>query len=168
MRRTHSPLPAPARRVRRAIGWGVAAGLMAILALPASAQRGTVRPDGVYDFRPLPAAARARHNGTLAVRSVKGGIVFDLTTVSPKGTTCSASGLALGGSVLTFRDAEDGFRLTVEAGRITVGGLIGQVSQAKFCGLGARLTGLYVRRSGLDKEAISRLAEVEKAAVIAR
>ena len=137
-------------------------------ATPAMAQRVATRPDGIYALRAPRTGPAAGHSGTLAVRRLKGGVAFDLSTVSSKGTTCAASGVALGGSVLSFRDGQNGFRLTIDARsaptRIVVGGLPGRVSETKFCGLGASLTGLYVRTGDLDPTTVATLATAAKAA----
>ena len=130
--------------------------MVAALALPAAAQKVPSRVDGLYDFQAKP------HTGTLAVKSVKGGVIFDVTTVSPKGATCAASGKAIGGSVLTFRDEDAGFRLTIKQDQITISGLLARVSETSFCGLNALLTGVYKRRGPLDKEAAAILAAIEK------
>jgi hypothetical protein len=135
---------------------GLAAGcFFACCALPVAAQKGPSRIDGLYDFRSKP------HTGTLAVKSVKGGLVFNVTTASPKGATCEASGKAIGGSVLTFRDEDAGFRLTIQHDLITISGLLGRVSETSFCGLNALLTGVYKRRGPLDNKAAATLAAIE-------
>lgn len=126
-------------------------------ALPATAQKASLRIDGLYAFQ-----VKA-FTGTLAIKAIKGGAVFDLATVSPKGTTCSASGKALGGQVMTFRRGEAGFRLTVLRDQITIGGLLGRVSETSFCGLNGLLTGPYKRRGPLDADAQAALAALERA-----
>ena len=131
---------------------------------PAHAQKSSARIDGVYDFSTTP------HTGSLALKGIKGGVLFDLSTVSPKGTTCAASGKALGGTVLTFRDATTlagdgevaGFRMKIERDQITISGLLGRVSDAPFCGLGAMLTGVYKRRGPLDAKTTASLVALEK------
>jgi hypothetical protein len=128
--------------------------------LPAAAQKAPARIDGLYEFQAKP------HTGTLAVKSIKGGVIFDLTTVSPKGATCTASGKATGGSILTFREEaggepDAGFRLTILRDQITISGLLGRVSETSFCGLNALLTGVYKRRGPLDAEAAAVLAAIE-------
>jgi hypothetical protein len=137
-----------------AIAIGV--GAMSASRASAAAQKTPARLDGLYDFQAKP------HTGTLAVKSVKGGIVFDVTTVSPKGATCSASGKAIGGNVLTFREEEAGFRLTILRDQITISGLLGRVSETPFCGLNALVTGVYKRRGALDAETAALLAAIEK------
>lgn len=113
--------------------------------------------DGIYDFTAAP------HTGTLAIKSAKGGLLFEIMTASPKGTTCEARGKATGGRTLTFREGDAGFRLHVEGVDIRISGLIGQVSDTTFCGLGARLTGVYKKRSGrLDAKTAAALAQLEK------
>ncbi len=136
----------------------VLAGAIAVAAshAPAAAQKALSRIDGLYDFQSKP------HTGTLAVRSIKGGVIFDVTTVSPKGATCAASGTAIGGSVLTFRQEEAGFRLTIQRDQITISGLLGRVSETPFCGLNALLTGVYKRRGPLDAEATAVLAAIDR------
>ena len=123
--------------------------------MPAAAQKAPSRIDGLYDFQAKP------HTGTLAVKSIKGGVIFDVMTASPKGATCEASGKAIGGSVLTFREDEAGFRLTIQRDQITISGLLGRVSETRFCGLNALLTGVYKRRGPLDAEAAAILAAIE-------
>lgn len=132
----------------------------------ALAQKAPGRADGLYDFKTAP------HTGQLAVKTIKGGLVFDLTTVSPKGATCAASGRAIGGSHLTFRvsetgaDKEAGFRLRIDRDRqqIIVSGLMARVSETPFCGLGAMLTGVYKRRGPLDPATAATLTALERAA----
>lgn len=134
-------------------------GLVAVLAgAPlATAQKAAPRVDGLYEF------TAKGFTGTLAVRSVKGGLLFVVETVSPKGATCSASGRATGGSALTFRHDNAGFRLLLQRDQITISGLLGRVSDAAFCGLNGMLTGVYRNRGPLDAAAASSLSALDKA-----
>ena len=140
------------------------AAISLVATAPADAQKFSARINGIYDFSTAP------HTGSLSVKAIKGGVLFDLSTVSPKGTTCAASGKALGGTVLTFRDATTrdgdgevaGFRLKIERDQITISGLLGRVSEAPFCGLGALLTGVYKRRGPLDAKTAASLVALER------
>ena len=126
----------------------------------ALAQKPPAKTDGVYDFKSAP------HTGTLAVKTARGGLLFDVSTVSPKGATCTARGKALGGTALTFKDGEAGFRLKLDHDRtqITLSGLIGRVSETPFCGLGAMLTGVYKRSGALDAKTAAELVLLDKPA----
>ena len=122
---------------------------------PSQAQKFVERIDGVYMF------AAAPHTGTLAVKDIKSGLLFEVTTVSPKGATCEARGQSAGGKVSTFRAGEAGFRLTVGRGQITISGLLGRVSEQPFCGLGAMLTGVYNRSGPLDAKTAAALKDLK-------
>jgi hypothetical protein len=122
----------------------------------AVAQKAPNRIDGVYDFKTAP------HTGRLAIRSIKGGVVFEVTTVSPKGATCDARGRAVGGTVLTFREDDAGFRLKIDRDAITISGLLGRVADQTFCGLGAMLTGVYKRTGPLDTKTAASLSGIDK------
>ena len=132
--------------------------LLIMSPIPGLAQKAPARLDGVYAFQSKP------HTGSLAVKSTRGGVLFDLSTTSPKGATCSASGKAVGGDVMTFRQDDAGFRLTVSRDQITISGLLGRVSETPFCGLNGLLTGVYKRRGSLDTETMAALSAIEKAA----
>lgn len=136
------------------------AGVVAILggAPHAAAQKSSLRVDGLYGF------SAKGFTGTLAIKAIKGGALFAVETVAPKGATCSASGRASGGSTLTYRHGDGGFRLLLQPGQITISGLLGRVSDTPFCGLNGMLTGVYRARGPLDAAAESSLAALEKAA----
>jgi hypothetical protein len=139
--------------------WALAlAGVTICAAGPAIAQKAPVRPDGIYDFKAAP------HSGTLAVKTTKGGLLFEVMTASPKGATCEARGKAIGGTVLTFKEEEAGFRLRIDGDRaqITISGLLGRVSDAPFCGLGGLLTGVYKRSGPLDATRAAELSRLDK------
>ena len=142
------------RRRGQAIGCALA--MTVGVAGSAFAQKASVRPDGLYDFKAAP------HTGVLAVKSTKGGLLLVVSTVSPKGATCAATGKAVGGTVLTFREGEAGFRLRIERDQITISGLLGRVSETAFCGLGALLTGVYQRTGPLDATTAAELVQLEK------
>ena len=158
---TPNPLPTIEALKFKAAALASALVAAAVFAAPASAQKFPSRVDGLYEFQAKP------RTGTLSVKSVKGGLLFALTTVSPKGATCAASGMAIGGSVATFREKEAGFRLTIQRDQITISGLLGRVSETPFCGLNGMLTGVYKRRGPLDAEAAAILASIDEPAAAA-